>query len=261
MTSHVKASKRRNRLVPPPKSTAPPPLADSLGRLPAGTRVFDRVAYLTARAEGRRVVHLGFVDARNMIEKVNSAAWLHANLSEVAAHLVGIDADSEGVSIARDLGYEATVADCQSAESIAHTGVEPADVVIAGELIEHLDRPGDFLDAVKQLISPGGELVITTPNSTSLTNTLLAFAGREVQNADHVNWQSWRTMDALLTRHGYQLTELAYYRHPRYVPQPSDPFAVRARCHAFNTFQAVAWPLFAAAPSLADGLIAVARPL
>jgi hypothetical protein len=195
-----------------------------------------------------------------MTEKVKSAAWLHAKLGDAAAHLVGIDADSEGVSIARDLGYETAVADCQSIASIAETGVEPAEVIIAGEIIEHLDRPGDFLDAVRQLIARDGELVITTPNSTSLTNTLLAFAGREVQNADHVNWQSWRTLDALLTRHDYRLTELAYYRHPRYVPQSTDRLAVRARCHAFNTFQAMAWPLFAAAPSLADGLIAVARP-
>ena len=249
-----------SRLTGPPRTTAPPPLGDSLGRLPDGTRVYDRVTYLIERTRDRSVIHLGFVDARNMSEKVDRSTWLHAQLSQGTRRLVGIDSDQEGIRAARELGHEAHLADCQNAEEVAELAVTPADLVLAAEIIEHLDRPGDFLDAVRQLIAPGGELVITTPNPTSLTNVLLALRKTEVQNADHVGWHSWRTLDTLLGRHGYRREAIAFYRHPRFVASRRDSLPTRVRCSAFNAYQAVAWPLFAAAPSLADGLIVVARP-
>lgn len=252
---------RRRRFAAPRRSTAPAPLDDSLGRIPAGTRVYDRTHYLIDRARGRNVIHLGFVDARNMREKLDTSAWLHAQLAEVAAHIVGIDADSAGVEVARELGYEAYVADVESFESIGATGARPAEIVIAGEIIEHLGSPGSFLDATGQLIEPDGELAITTPNPTALTNVILGLMRREAQNADHVGWQSWRTLEALLDRHGYDVAELAYYRHPRFVPSPEEPLGARVRCWAFNAYQSIAWPVFAAAPSLADGLIVVAKLL
>jgi SAM-dependent methyltransferase len=247
------------KLAGPPRSAAPAPLEDSVGRVPAGTRVYDRVDFLVNRARGRSVTHLGFVDARNMQAKLDRSAWLHGKLAESASDLVGIDADPVGVTIARDLGYEAHVANCQSESSVATAGVRAADLVIAGEIIEHLDQPGAFLDAVRQLINPDGELVITTPNPTAFTNALLGLLRREVQNADHVGWHSWRTLETLLARHHYSTVELAYYRHPRFVPSREDPLRSRIRCRTFNAYQATAWPLFAIAPSLADGLIIVAR--
>ena len=249
-----------SRITGPPRSTAPPPLGDSLGRLPSETRVYDRVTYLLERARGRSVIHLGFVDARNMHEKVRSAAWLHEQLAQTTTRLVGIDTDEDGVRAARELGHEAYTADCQSSADVADLELEPADVVLAAEIIEHLDSPGAFLEAVRPLIASGGELVVTTPNPTSLTNVLLALARTEIQNADHVGWQSWRTLDTLLARHGYSRVSVAFYRHPCFVASRRDSLATRARCRAFNAYQSLAWPLFAVAPSLADGLIVVAQP-
>lgn len=38
------------------------------------------------------------------------------------------------------------------------------DVVIAIEIIEHLNSPWEFLSEVKKLLKPGGILIVTTPN-------------------------------------------------------------------------------------------------
>jgi hypothetical protein len=244
--------------VPPRRTNAPAPLEDSIGKVPRGAAVHDRESYLIALARGHSVVHLGFVDARNMREKVERSAWLHAKLASSAGRLVGIDADPNGVAVARQLGYEAYVADCQSAESVAGLGATPVELVVAGELIEHLDRPGEFLEAVRPLIAPGGGLVITTPNATSLTNALLGLMSREAQNSDHVGWYSWRTLETLLARHGYNVVETAFYRHPRFVPSAGAPRRTRVRCAAFNLYESVIWPVLAIAPSLADGIIVTA---
>jgi hypothetical protein len=125
--------------------------------------------------------------------------------------------------------------------------------VIAGELLEHLDLPGAFLQAVKALVVPGGVLVLTTPNAHGLTNVLAGLAGRELVNADHVAWLSWRTLTTLLGRHGWRLDELAFYRLP---PAANG---TRRQTALFNAYQTLAHPLFRARPNLADGIVAVAR--
>jgi len=158
-----------------------------------------------------------------------------------------------GVSRARALGFEAHAADVEDREALAALGLAPAEVVVAGELLEHLDRPGDFLEAVKSIVATDGLLLVTTPNAHSLTNVFGALGGRELVNADHVSWLSWRTLETLLSRHGWDLESLAYYRFPKVES------GGRTSRMLFNGYQVVATPLFKLRPNLADGLFVTAR--
>jgi 2-polyprenyl-3-methyl-5-hydroxy-6-metoxy-1,4-benzoquinol methylase len=232
-------------------------VAGSSHRLPRA-RVVDRADRILELACGRRVIDIGFVDEGRMLVKRETGLWLHAELARVAHTLVGIDFDEEGVAAARQLGYEAYRADCQSGAEVAALGLAPAEVVVAGELVEHLDRPGDFLEAVRGLLEPGGRLVLTTPNGLSLTNFLGALAGRELVNPDHVAWLSPRTITTLLGRHGWQLEELAYYRFPSVRDSAASGRVTRGQAAAFTAYQQLARPLFLALPWLSDGLVAVA---
>jgi 2-polyprenyl-3-methyl-5-hydroxy-6-metoxy-1,4-benzoquinol methylase len=233
-------------------ATLPELRPPSVHRVPHA-RLVDRVTELRRLVRGRRVIDIGFVDEGQLDAKRPRGAWLHEIVAREASEAVGIDADAAGVEQARTLGFDGRVADVEDTGAVAKLGLAPADVVVAGELIEHLDRPGAFLDAVQQLVAPAGALVLTTPNGLALTNVLGGIAGRELVNPDHVMWFSWRTLETLLSRHGWRLDELAYYRFPRV---DSGPPAHRA---AFNTYQVLARPLFRLRPNLADGIVAVAR--
>ena len=199
------------------------------------------------------MIDIGFADEGMMAAKRAHGAWLHEILAEAARECVGIDADADAVTRAQELGFTAHVANVEDAAALRALGLRPAEVVVAGELIEHLDRPGAFVDAVATLLAPGGALVLTTPNAHALTNVLGAFAGRELVNPDHVAWYSWRTLTTLLERHGWRLDELSYYPFPRVLSGSLAPRLL------FNGYQAVARPLFRVRPSLADGVVAVAR--
>jgi 2-polyprenyl-3-methyl-5-hydroxy-6-metoxy-1,4-benzoquinol methylase len=225
-----------------------------LPRAPVG----DRIELLRAIARDKRTIDLGFIDQGRMSAKRAEGTWLHAELKEVARELVGIDLDRDGVAQANELGYEALSADCQDRESLTRLDLEPAEVVIAGELIEHLDRPGAFLDAVKVLVAPNGVLVLTTPNSISLTNFLAALVGRELLNPDHVGWQSPRTAETLLRRHGWELRDRFFYRFPP-VREDVASQVTRRQVAVFTAYQALARPLFRIRPWLADGLLLVAE--
>ena len=139
-------------------------------RLPREAPV-ERHAALLEAARGKRVVHVGFVD--ELVEqKVEGHVWLHARLAEVASELVGLDFSERGVAWAQAQGYEAHLVDCQSEEDVRALGLAPADVVVAGEILEHLDAPGPFLRAMRLLAKPEGELLVTTPNAYRLLNFL-----------------------------------------------------------------------------------------
>lgn len=181
-----------------------------LHRLPPA-KLVDRVEALGALARGRRVVHIGFVDQgfREMQER--AGVWLHERLASEAAGIVGVDVDPEGVADAMANGYEAVVVDCCDVAAVRRAGIAPAPLVIAGEVIEHLDAPGHFLASMHELVAPGGQLVVTTPNAYGWLNVCASLLGREINHPDHVVMFTWRTLTALAARHGWEPVRTEVY--------------------------------------------------
>jgi SAM-dependent methyltransferase len=93
----------------------------------------------------------------------------------------------------------------------------PAQLVIAGEVIEHVDDPGAFLAGLHTLVAPGGQLVITTPNAYGLFNVLASLAHREINHPDHVMMFTWQTLTNLAARHGWEPVDTHVY-----VPSVKD---------------------------------------
>jgi 2-polyprenyl-3-methyl-5-hydroxy-6-metoxy-1,4-benzoquinol methylase len=176
-------------------------------RLPPA-KVVDRLSYLADVADQRRVVHVGFVDAGFAEMQHSSGTWLHEHLARRAKSLVGLDVDMAGVDHARELGHEAYAVDCTSADAVRNLRLEPADVVIAGEVIEHVDDPGLFLDAMRVLLADDGVLVLTTPNASGLLSAVGVIGGYEINHPDHVNRFTWLTLTNLLRHRGYEPAEV-----------------------------------------------------
>jgi 2-polyprenyl-3-methyl-5-hydroxy-6-metoxy-1,4-benzoquinol methylase len=180
-------------------------------------RVVDRLDHLVDLARGRRVIHVGFVDTGCTEMQAAAGTWLHSRLAAVATSLVGIDVNAAGVAAAVADGYEAYAVDCRDAAAVAALQIQPGDLVIAGEVIEHLDDPGAFLDGLHALCAPTGRLVVTTPNATGWFNSLAALVGREINHPDHVVMFTWRTLTTLAGRHGWTPVASATF-----VPEVKD---------------------------------------
>jgi predicted TPR repeat methyltransferase len=205
-------------------------------------------------ARGRRVVHVGFVDEHRLETKLGRGTWLHARLAETASSLVGLDVEEEGVRWATEQGFEAHVVDAQSPEAVAALGLEPAEVVIAGEVVEHLDAPGPFFRALRELVGPQGLLVVTTPNAYRLLNFLAPAAGVELVHPDHTSWHSPHTLANLLARNGWELEGAAYYQNPAPSLDGAAGTLLRGARAVFVRFGRLA-------PYWSDGLVVWARPV
>lgn len=222
-------------------------------RLPRG-RPVERHEALIEAARGRRVVHVGFVDEL-MASKIAQEVWLHARLAAVASSLVGLDSSEEGVAAARAEGYEAYVVDAQSAEAVRALGLPRADVVIAGEIIEHLDAPGPFLRAMHEAAP---ELVVTTPNAYRLLNFIAPISGSELIHPDHTSWQSPSTLRTLLERAGWEVERISYYHNPS-RRKVAGSLKQRAVGHLSNATRVVLAQVNALVPYWSDGLAVWAR--
>jgi SAM-dependent methyltransferase len=116
---------------------------------------------------GRRVLDLGCRDG--------SLTKAYADGNEI----VGVDADREALAAATTLGIETRWADLDEP-----LGFDDAsfDVVVAGELLEHLRDPHRVVGDVHRVLRPGGKFVASVPNAYRLKNRVRFLLGRDPED-------------------------------------------------------------------------------
>jgi 2-polyprenyl-3-methyl-5-hydroxy-6-metoxy-1,4-benzoquinol methylase len=60
------------------------------------------------------------------------------------------------------------------------------DVVVAGDIIEHLSNPGLMLDGIRSRLATNGRVIISTPNAFGVASWLRVLTGRFKEGAQHV---------------------------------------------------------------------------
>lgn len=184
----------------------------------ARTPTVDRRTYILDACRGARVLHLGCVDHPFLPARLASGELLHAAIDDVAAELSGVDLDRAGLETLRAAGfsnlYEANIEELDTASI-----TERFDVVVAGEIIEHLASPGAFLRHVPRLLAPGGRLLVTVPSAQSIRLAANALRGVEMVHPDHKAYFSPHTLTRLLESHGLTVVDLKpYWAKPRRSP-------------------------------------------
>jgi SAM-dependent methyltransferase len=90
-------------------------------------------------------------------------------------------------------------------------GIQSFDVAIATEVIEHLVRPFNLPHFAKQLLRPGGHLIISTPYHGYLKNLILALTNRwdahlnPFWDGGHIKFWSYKTLSQLLNESGFRI--------------------------------------------------------
>ena len=155
-------------------------------------RVVIRHEYLVDKCKEKSVLHLGAVDHYN-----GEVCALHRRLMKVSGSVVGLDIDSDGIEKARSEGIQNIIyGDLERLDEVNITN--KFDMIIAGEIIEHLPNPGLFLAGIKRFFGPHTAMVVTTPNAFSLHRFAIALRGSEYVHPDHVCYYSYTTLKHLL---------------------------------------------------------------
>jgi len=152
-------------------------------------------------ADADRILDLGCV--RHSAAR-RSRGDLHSQLVQrTDAEVIGIDTAVEGVEAMRNRGYEVRTGD-----ATAFDFTEPFDAIVAGDIIEHLDRPGAMLECARRNLSPSGRLILSTPNVWCWFFTAQSLRGHVHCNSEHTCWYDSRTLTQLMERKGFSLTDM-----------------------------------------------------
>ncbi len=177
--------------------------------------IVDRVKFIKNACVDKKVLHLGCTDYPFTREMIKNKMLLHFELKKAARELYGFDFDKDGINILSAAGeknlYHINLEKLEEVELN-----ETFDVIIAGEMIEHLSNPGLFLRGIQRFMKPTTNLVITTINAycgmRMLTYGLRGKGGaHEPVHPDHVAYYSYSTLRVLIEREDLKVNNFAFY--------------------------------------------------
>ena len=212
----------------------------------------ERVDFLKEACMNKKVLHLGCTDYPFTQNSIANNMLLHFEIEKVAKELYGFDFDQAGIDILKEAGVQNIYrADLENLTEVPLE--ETFDVILAGEMIEHLSNPGLFLRGIKRFMDRETILLITTINAyCGMRNVIYALRGKGGKNEpvhqDHVAYYSYSTLKLIIEREGLALEKFSFYD----IGKEHRPFN---RWH-WNLVNDVCVKFF---PQLADGVIAVCR--
>lgn len=223
-----------------------------MGKDAQNFELVQRVDFVRNVCSGKKVLHLGCTNYPYTAEAIENNMLLHHDLAQVAAELYGIDSDARGIELLANSGAaNILLGDLEQLSDLDLD--ETFDIIVAGEMIEHLNNPGLFLRGVKRFMNPETRLVLTTVNAyCAMRSIWYGLRGKgglvEFVHPDHVAYYSYSTLKVLIERHELQVDQFLFYDvgtehrpHNRWFLNVLNDICVRI------------------APQWADGIIMVCR--
>jgi SAM-dependent methyltransferase len=210
----------------------------------------QRLDFIKKICAGKSVLHLGCTNWPYTAEALEGDMLLHTELGKIASELYGFDYDQEGIDVLASRGVTNLYpADLEKLDEVPLD--RKFDVIIAGEMIEHLNNPGLFLNGIKRFMTPSTKLVVTTINAyCGLRFVLYGFRGNggsaEPVHPDHISYYSYSTLKLVLERHKFKVDEFMFYD----IGVEHRPYNSRLQNFVNDVCVKIA-------PQWADGLIAV----
>ena len=178
-------------------------------------QLVQRLEFITEMCMGKKVLHLGCTNAPYTEESIKDNMLLHFELEKIASSLYGIDADRNGIELLEKHGTKNLYfADLEDMDALDLN--ETFDVIVAGEMIEHLNNPGLFLSGIRRFMNPETRLLVTTINAyCGMRFVWYGLRGKrgkaEPVHPDHVAYYSYSTLSLMLKRHELDVETFLFY--------------------------------------------------
>lgn len=153
-----------------------------------------------------------------------SASFAHAGLN-----VTGVDPAADGITIAQARFPQCRFI-CASAYDDLSSTIGSFDIITSLDVIEHLYSPREFVRTLRQMLAPGGVVILSTPYHGYIKNLALALSGRMDQHFTalwdhgHIKFWSRKSLSLLLQEGGFSSIE--YKRVGRLPPLAKSLIAI-----------------------------------
>ena len=179
-------------------------LAESAGNGESGEKLTRVFVELVQKLEGvRSICDLGCGNGH-----------ITGRLAELGYQVTGVDASSSGIAIARRAYPNVEFVEALIDRELS---LGEFDLVVSSDVIEHMYRPSDLLDAAHTLLKPGGQILLGTPYHGYLKNLALAATGKmdahfsALHDGGHIKFFSVKTLSRLVLDHGFEDLGFTFY--------------------------------------------------
>jgi len=178
-------------------------------------RPVNRLQYIQSRCRGKRVLDLGALDETEWVKEQHSSwRWGHRIIADSAREVLGIDSSpllKEKGIFHTSFGTTIRYGVVEELQAVVRE-FQP-ELIVGGELIEHTPNTLSWMSQLGKH-APGVELLMTTPNATSLINLCLSLLSRENTHQDHLQIYSLKTLATLSRRLQLEAVKIIpYYYH------------------------------------------------
>lgn len=171
-------------------------------------------------ASGEKLTHV-FVELVKKLGGVRSICDLgcgnghiSGRLASIGYDVTGVDASASGIQIARRT-YQGVKFVHALIDRDLNLG--QFDLVISSDVIEHLYRPSDLLEAAVSHLKSNGQVLLGTPYHGYLKNLVLAATGKmdahfsALHDGGHIKFFSVNTLSKLMRAHGFDDLSFTFY--------------------------------------------------
>jgi O-antigen biosynthesis protein len=153
-----------------------------------------------------------------------SSGYLAKRLVDRGCTVIGMDLDPKDLEVAQQWCAEVYAGNIEDMGLPFEEGT--FDVVLCGDLVEHLRDPTAALARVRPLLKPGGLLVLSTPNVANWSIRLMFLFGRfrytdrGILDRTHAHLFTRKTLRQAIVAAGYHVEQLDFVTP---VPGPKIP--------------------------------------
>jgi 2-polyprenyl-3-methyl-5-hydroxy-6-metoxy-1,4-benzoquinol methylase len=186
------------------------------------TSVNNRLEIILARVRGKTVLDLGCSGSRHGVSEIRHQS-LHRSLAVEAGDILGIDIDKDAVAAMKAAGFAVQVGDVET----MNLG-RKFQIIVAGDIIEHLPNPGVFLSNMHRHLEDDGEFIITTPNPFKFKQNLKILKYNQIKvHTGHTCWLCPTVLNRLLDISGFRMTHLYWLRDAKWWIPSQWPAYIR----------------------------------
>ena len=155
-----------------------------------------------------RVLDVGCAN-HHAVEGLDDPIWVHGALKKHVRQLMGLELESSEVEVMREAGFTVVQGDITDRCLPARIGCK-FDIVVAGEIIEHL-MDFDGFQNISDLLESDGICVLTTPYAWNFYNMgSMALRGRLAVHEQHTVWFDEVVLTQMISRTPLRIREVVY---------------------------------------------------
>ncbi|MGA2912007.1 MAG: glycosyltransferase [Methanoregula sp.] len=151
---------------------------------------------------------------KNILELGTSTGYISKILEERGNRVTGIEIDKEAGSIAQQFCDRMIIADIELLNLDEILETSSFDVILCGDILEHLKKPETVLKRLRKFLKPDGYIVVSLPNFfhgdvlLNLLNGDFHYTSIGLLDETHLRFFGLKNIYTVFTESGYQIANL-----------------------------------------------------